>query len=59
MKRYFTISQAVDYSARSRSSLYKANKLGQLTLTKIDGSTLIERCDLDAYLDAKAEKVAA
>ena len=58
-KRYFKISEAVEYSGQSRTVLYEAHKRGDLVFTKFGGATRIERCDLDAYLDAKAEKVAA
>lgn len=57
-KRFYKIPEAVEYSGQSRTVLYEAHKLGELVFTKFGGSTRIERADLDAYLDAKAEKVA-
>lgn len=59
MKRYFKIPEAADYCGLSRSVLYDAHKRGELVFTKFGGATRIERSDLDAYLDAKAQKVAA
>lgn len=58
-KRYYKITEAVTYSAQSRSTLYDAHKRGELVFTKFGGSTRIEKADLDAYLDAVAVKVAA
>lgn len=58
-KRFFTIKEATDYSALSRSTLYAAEAKGQLVFTKFGGATRIEKPDLDAYLDAHGEKVVA
>jgi excisionase family DNA binding protein len=58
-KRFFTIAEAVSYSGHSRSSLYEAHKRGDLIFTKFGGATRIERINLDAFLDATREDVAA
>ena len=56
VKRFFRIPEAVEYSGESRSTLYEAHKRGDLIFTKFGAATRIERCDLDAYLDAKGVK---
>ncbi|MDE9449981.1 helix-turn-helix domain-containing protein [Aliiroseovarius sp. Z3] len=58
-KRFFKISEAVEYSGHSRSVLYEANKRGALVFTKFGGATRIEKADLDAYLDATGVKTDA
>lgn len=58
-KRFFTIKEATDYSALSRSTLYAAEAKGKLIFTKFGGATRIELADLDAYLDANGIKVEA
>lgn len=58
-KRFFKISEAADYGATSRSTLYEAHKRGDIVFTKFGGATRIEKSDLDAYLDAAGQKVAA
>ena len=58
MKRFFRIKgEAEDYSGESRSTLYEANKNGDLVFTKLGYSTRIEKSDLDKYLDRKSVKV--
>lgn len=59
MPPYLKIPEAVHYSGQSRTVLYEAHRRGELVFTKFGGATRIERSDLDAYLDAKAQKVAA
>ncbi|WP_297778638.1 helix-turn-helix domain-containing protein [uncultured Roseovarius sp.] len=59
MKRFFKVSEAVEYSGHSRSVLYEAHKRGELIFTKFGGATRIEKADLDAYLDATGIKVEA
>lgn len=58
-KRFFRIAEAVTYSGLSRSSLYAANKSGQLAFVKFGGATRIELKDLDAYLDSAGVRVEA
>ncbi|WP_299850109.1 helix-turn-helix domain-containing protein [uncultured Roseovarius sp.] len=58
-KRFYKITEAVDYSGLSRSTLYEAHKNGHLNFTKFGGATRIEKTDLDAYLDATGVKVEA
>ncbi|SFU06921.1 helix-turn-helix domain-containing protein [Sedimentitalea nanhaiensis] len=58
-KRFFKISEAVDYSGHSRSVLYEAHKRGELIFTKFGAATRIEKDDLDAFLDAAGVKFAA
>lgn len=58
-KRFFKLSEASEYAALGRSSLYEAHKRGDLVFTKFGGATRIEKSDLDAFLDAVAVKVAA
>lgn len=56
-KRFYKITEAVDYSGHSRSTLYEAHKRGDLIFTKFGGATRIEKNDLDAYLDSTGVKV--
>lgn len=51
--RLFTIEGAVKYSGDSRAKLYQEAKAGNLAFVKMDGSTRIERQELDRYIDAK------
>jgi len=59
MKRFFKISEAVEYCGLSRSSLYDAHKRGDLEFTKFGSATRIEKSDLDGFLDRTATKAAA
>ncbi len=49
-KRFFKISEAVEYSGLSRSSLYDAHKRRELNFTKFGAATRIEKSDLDTFL---------
>ncbi|KAB7610139.1 hypothetical protein F9L33_14690 [Amylibacter sp. SFDW26] len=53
--RLFTIEGAVKYTGDSRAKLYQEAKSGNIQLIKMDGSTRIERQELDRYIDAKAK----
>ncbi len=58
-KRFYTVLEAADYSALSRSTLYADHKVGLIKFTKFGSATRIEKTDLDAYLDAQGQKTAA
>lgn len=58
-KRYFTINEATEYSALSRSTLYAEEAKGRLVFTKFGSATRIEKDDLDAFLNAAGQKSAA
>ena len=58
-KRLYSIRQAVDYSAESRSQLYKEMKEGNLKFVLMGTSRRIEADELDRYINAKINRVAA
>ncbi|SFF17141.1 DNA binding domain-containing protein, excisionase family [Sulfitobacter brevis] len=58
-KRYFTLKEATEYSALSRSTLYAEEAKGRLVFTKFGAATRIEKCDLDTFLDVAGEKLVA
>lgn len=57
--RLFTVEGAVKYTGDSRSKLYQEAKNGNLQFVKMDGSTRVERIELDRYIDAKAKFASA
>ena len=49
-KQWLSISEASRYSKLSRTTLWKYNQTGRLTIHKIGRRCLIERNELDAFL---------
>lgn len=58
IKRLFSIREAVEYSAESRSRLYDEMKKGNLKFVKMGSSRRIEADELDRYIDAKISEAA-
>ena len=53
--RLFTVEGAVKYTGDSRAKLYQEARAGKLQFIKMDGSTRVERTELDRYIDAKSK----
>lgn len=53
-RRLARIADAADYSATSRSTLYRAITGGELTAIKLGGALRFEYSELDRWIDAKS-----
>jgi excisionase family DNA binding protein len=47
----YRINEAVKVTGLGRTKLYELISSGRLPVVKLDGCTLVRRCDLEALLD--------
>lgn len=53
--RLARLPDAMEYTAFSRSSIYRAMTAGELSFLKIGGSLRFEYVELDRWIDAKSQ----
>jgi excisionase family DNA binding protein len=53
LKRLFRIKEAMAYAAVSKTKLYQERKEGHLEIKKLGGTAVIERSELDRWIDER------